>query len=258
MNDIHSQTDAYVVGALGSANAREVEAHLETCAECRAEVAELREVTAALSQSVATNPPPALRATILATIARTPQESPDTEVHEPVVHSAPAASEPAANVVPMRRSRANLGTALLAAASILAAVAFGGYALKTHQDAVDAASQSQQLTQLLSADDVVVASDRFVDSAHTGSVILSKTRQTAMFVASDLPTPPEDKVYEAWTMSNDKPTAAGTFRPSGSQSVLQLSDAALDADKVAITIEPDGGSAQPTSDVLFVVALPQA
>ncbi len=257
MNDIHSQTDAYVVGGLTASEMREAEDHFATCAPCRAEVAELREITAALSQSVATDPPSALRASVLAAVAQTPQEATDeadTERADRAPHDEP--DQQVATVVPLRRSRTTLVTTLIAAASILAAVAFGGYAWKSSQDANDATAQSRQLTELLSAGDVVVATDRFVDADHTGSVVMSQSRETAVLVATDLPDAPADQVYEAWTFSGDQPTPAGTFTPDGSQAVVELPAAALNADAVAITIEPEGGSDSPTTAPIFTVALP--
>ena len=75
MNDIHSNAEAYVVGALEPTEVAEFEQHLTECADCREEVAAMREITAQLSQSVATDPPPALRASILDQIASTPQDT---------------------------------------------------------------------------------------------------------------------------------------------------------------------------------------
>ena len=78
--NIHDLADAYAVGALTEAEYAEYTAHLEHCPSCRREVADLLDVTSAMSESVAVDPPPGLRASVLAAIAQTPQE--------------PAASEP--------------------------------------------------------------------------------------------------------------------------------------------------------------------
>ncbi len=57
MNDIHSLSDAYVVGAVSPDETQQFEAHLSACAVCTREVAELRILTARLSEAVATAPP---------------------------------------------------------------------------------------------------------------------------------------------------------------------------------------------------------
>ncbi|MDQ3907541.1 MAG: hypothetical protein M3268_04275, partial [Acidobacteriota bacterium] len=60
-----------------SGEARALEAHLSSCAECRAELRELRDAAAlvALASDPAA-PSPELRSRLLDTIRRTPQESP--------------------------------------------------------------------------------------------------------------------------------------------------------------------------------------
>ena len=75
MNEIHALSGAYAVDALDDVERTRFERHLAGCGACRREVAELREVTAALAQSVAAEPTPALRGSILDAIAETPQDS---------------------------------------------------------------------------------------------------------------------------------------------------------------------------------------
>jgi anti-sigma-K factor RskA len=48
---------------------------------------------------------------------------------------------------------------------------------------------------------------------------------------------------------------AGTFTPSGPASVVTLPPAAASADTIAVTVEPAGGSDQPTSDPIMAVSL---
>jgi anti-sigma factor RsiW len=64
-------TGAYVLGALGDAERREFELHLEGCAECREEVERLRPAADALPRSVdQLRPPERLRAAIMAEVER--------------------------------------------------------------------------------------------------------------------------------------------------------------------------------------------
>jgi anti-sigma-K factor RskA len=68
-----------------------------------------------------------------------------------------------------------------------------------------------------------------------------------------MPELPDDQVYELWTIQ-DTPQPAGTFTASDPTSVIALPAAAVSADQIAVTVEPAGGSDQPTSDP--VMALP--
>ncbi len=261
MNDLHSLAHAYVVGALSPDEVREFERHLIECDGCTADVIDIRAVTSALSTTVATDPPARLRSAVLSQIAQTAQEPAATAVAD----RTPTASESTSrgNVFEFRPSRRRrVATSLLAAAAVVAAVGFGGWAYQADQDAENsqrianqARSDTTEMASLLSSDDVRTVSGRFSQTDHTGTVVMSKRLGKAMFVAEGLPNLPDDKVYEAWTINgNQEP--AGTF--TDDQSILRLSDAAFTADRLAITVEPEGGSTQPTSEPIFTVVMPQA
>ncbi|MFY9913538.1 MAG: anti-sigma factor, partial [Nocardioidaceae bacterium] len=164
------------------------------------------------------------------------------------------------NVVPMRRSRATLVTSLLAAAAIVTAIGFGGWALQSRQDAQVATRTASQLTQLLSADDVQTVPGVSQKADHTGAIVMSRSEGKAFFVAAELPSLPNDQVYEAWTIKGSTdPVPAGTFRPNASSQVITaLPAGAFQADSVAITVEPKGGTDQPTSDAVVTFVMPQA
>ena len=258
MNDIHAQAHAYVVGALTPAEAAEFEEHLAGCPACQTEVAELRELATLLSATTATTPPPALRSAVLAAIAQTPQDSGETAAPTSPPATAPSAesgstAHAASNVVPLR-SRASRASGLLAAAAVLAAIGLGGWAVQNREAADDATAQTEQLTQLLAAGDVRTVSGRFT-SGGGGTIVMSPSRGEAVLVGSELAELPDGRVYEAWTIDGEVPVPAGTFSPD--DKVVPLPDTAFSAKSVAVTVEPKGGSDQPTSDAVFTVQMPQ-
>lgn len=273
-HDLEDMAPAFAVGALSSEDDAVFSAHLESCPTCRREVAALLDVTSALSDSVSVDPPAALRAAVLAEISHTmqlsgPAETADapTQALATLPRSVPAATplptarpstESPGNVVALRRSRAVWGSALLAAASVLAAVAFAGFALQSRQDAHAATAQTDTLTQLLSANDVRTVPGVSKQDHHAGAIVMSKSEGEALFVASSLPALSSDRVYEAWTIvAGSAPVPAGTFNPKGSHSLLQLPTASFSADTMAITVEPAGGSDAPTSPAVVTFALKQ-
>ena len=150
--NIHDLADAYAVGALTEAEYAEYTAHLEHCPSCRREVADLLDVTSAMSESVAVDPPPGLRASVLAAIAQTPQEpaasesepqpEPSRAVPAPTggkhegVHSSD--EEAASNVVPLRRSWATTVSRWSPPPQCWRPSAFGGLWWQERQDADDA------------------------------------------------------------------------------------------------------------------------
>lgn len=282
MSDVHSLAYEYAAGSLTEADGQAFESHLPTCPDCREEVADMREIAVQLSEAVATDPPPGLRASVLGQISHTSQDaalrraqptsstssigrhlrlgnpSPGAAVSDTLTtgdDAGAATSGATANVVPLqRRSVTQWASGLLAVAAVLAAIVMGGWALSNRNDARDATAQTEQLTQLtqlLSAADVTAASSHFGSNGN-GTVVASASQSRALLVTSNLPELPNGKVYEAWTIKIST-VPAGTFMPTGSHAVVSLPSAAVDAAQVAVTVEPAGGSEQPTTRAVFTV-----
>jgi anti-sigma-K factor RskA len=278
VNDMHSLAGEYALGALSDEETQQFETHLETCPDCREEVADMREIAVQLSEGVATDPPPTLRASVLEQIAQTAQDSAAPQpaaVAAPDEHAsgrrlakgASSVEGGASNVVPMQRSaqRRNRLVGMLAAAAVVVAVAMGGWAVQSRNDADQATAREQQaaqaaqaLTDVLTAKDAKTASGSF-STGGNGTVVVSRSQGRALLVAADLPALPSGKVYEAWTFSSSPtPKPAGTFTAGSAPAVVTLPPAAVGASQVAVTVEPSGGSQQPTSDAVFAVKLPRA
>ena len=76
---------------------------------------------------------------------------------------------------------------------------------------------------------------------------------SAFLLVSGLPTLPEGQEYQVWKITGQGPESAGIF--SSTDSVEQLVNLPADffsADAVGISIEPRGGSAQPTGDIVLL------
>lgn len=237
--DPHLDVGAYVLHALPPAEEAAFENHLAGCADCRAEVAAYREVTARLAEAETITVPPHLRARTLDVISRTPQDRPRRR---------PATS---------RRSMR-----LALAASIAAAVLFGSVAAWQYSQADDARTQaaqahtaSQALTDVVTAPDATLHTEKLTGGGRA-SVVVSRAQARAVFAADSLPALPEDKVYELWYAA-----AAGDLRPAGllpgtaHQASRALQGSVAGAVAVGITIEPAGGSQQPTTDPLAIIPI---
>jgi hypothetical protein len=76
----------------------------------------------------------------------------------------------------------------------------------------------------------------------------------------ELPEPPRGQIYQVWTLPKGatKMIASPTFVPDahGVALIIVPADARATV-SVAVTLEPDGGSKQPTSKPLIEVAVPQ-
>nr|WP_280871736.1 anti-sigma factor [Streptomyces sp. MJP52] len=78
----------------------------------------------------------------------------------------------------------------------------------------------------------------------------------AVFVATGMSPPPRGKVYQLWFADGEEMRSAGLMAPGrGSQTVLMRGPVGGASD-VGITVEPAGGSKQPTSEPVALLDMP--
>ncbi|MGB8964655.1 MAG: anti-sigma factor, partial [Candidatus Cybelea sp.] len=113
---------------------------------------------------------------------------------------------------------------------------------------------------LIAQQDQTIADLTAPDATHhqfTGGDVL--TRGSHLYIAvHGLPVPPPGKVYQAWTLAKGAKTVAPsvTFAPeSQGVTVVRLPEAATTLAAVAVSVEPVGGSKQPTTKPIAMVRL---
>jgi len=230
MSDIHALSGAYAVDALDDIERAGFERHLTGCPTCRAEAASLREASAALADDVAAAPPPELRAAVLEGISRVRPLPPATTL----------TAEPEDG--PARRRR---WFPALVAAVVLAIVGVGGAVWQPWRD--------DSSTTLTAVDRVLQdpAAERFTQqlpSGGTATIVRSAKEHHAVLVTEDLPAAPDGKVYQLWLQSPAQEMTSAGLMPSGQTTAL-LSGDSDDAIGAGISVEPAGGSEQPTEVV---------
>jgi anti-sigma-K factor RskA len=77
---------------------------------------------------------------------------------------------------------------------------------------------------------------------------LVPTNEGAVMAVAGLPEAPGSHVYQLWYMKDGKPVSVGTFETRDSVVVMDIAESFDGYQDVAVTIEPSGGSRQPTSD----------
>lgn len=250
-DELHTLTGAYAVHALDAPEERDFEQHMAGCDACALEVAELRATAVRLGLGVSVPPPPQMREAVLRRIGGVRQEPPS--------QSGPAGTGTVRGGV--RRARRLPRLAL--AACLAAAVALGGVAAWQYQRASDATEQSaraeqrgEALTRLLTAPDARTVSSRDLPKGSEGTVVVSRSRDEAAFVASGMPDPPSGKVYQLWFNDGDSMRAAGLMDDSSKTAAVMLEGKVDKASGMGITVEPAGGSPQPTSSPVALINFP--
>jgi anti-sigma factor RsiW len=224
---LHDQLAAYALDALDENERSAFEAHLADCDECRAELEDFRK-----------------SASILAYGAEGP--SPSESLRERVLEEA-RRERPAQSVVVLRPRRALRFTAIAAAAAVAVALGLGIWAasLSNSLDSERSARADQARVAAILAD----ADSTRVSLGERGQLVRAPDGQSVM-VVRNLPAAPADKTYEAWVIDAGGPVKAGLFEGGGQQIVL-LEEPVPEGAMVAVTLEPEGGSDQPTGEILF-------
>lgn len=235
-HDIHALSGAYAVDALDDVERARFEKHLIVCADCRDEVASLRESAALLGGLTDTAPPPEMRDRLLAGIKEIRPLPPETgtrheEIETPEPYAAPG----------RRRSG---WRALAAAAAVVAVVGTGAVAVVelTRDDSSQTVSTADRV---LHADDATTVAAELPGGARA-RVVRSVTEAKAVLIASNMAAAPDGKVYELWLQVDDVMVPAGLMPDKSDQTIVLDGDAST-ATAAGITVEPDGGSEEPTS-----------
>ncbi|WP_327302147.1 anti-sigma factor [Streptomyces sp. NBC_01298] len=241
---LHTLTGAYALDALTGEDHRAFTTHLRHCEACAQEVGEFAATAARLAVAASRPAPAAMRQTVLRHIDTVRQMPPRTHPLAPV------------RLATLLTRKAG---PFVIAASIASVAAFGGLAAWQHQQTEQARTQVQQATRqaqdvaaVLAAPDAQTVHGRTTTGAAT-TVITSASRDQAAFISSGLATPPAGHTYQLWFDDH------GTMRPAGllphdGATVMQGDRAGARA--IGLTLEPAGGSPQPTTTALLLLALP--
>lgn len=218
-------TGAYAVDALDELERIAFERHLVGCADCRAEVASLRETTALLAETTLVAPPAGLRDRVLRDVAR-------------VRPLPPAPAAPAA-----RHGRLRL---LVAAAA--AVVLVGAGAVVWQQPWEDGTTQGPTVAQqVFEAPDAKSTSLDFPGGA-SATVTHSDSLDRAVIVTDEMPPPPSGKVYQLWLDQPGRGMVSAGLMPVKPDQTVVLDGEAATATGAGITVEPEGGSTEPTGE----------
>ncbi|MFE0253496.1 anti-sigma factor domain-containing protein [Streptomyces sp. NPDC059010] len=254
--DLHSLAAPYALDALEPGERVRFEKHLRACDSCAAEVRALSEDAVRLAWSTAAPAPAALRDRVLAAVRTTPQESTG---REPAHARATQLPPHVWGTQPPPRTRAPRTRLLLvpfatatAAAALVVASLFAVQANRT-QDELDAQqARASEIANVLGAPDARAAADEDAQGRTIG-VVASASEGRAVVTLSGYGELPSGRVHQLWQMRPDvQPRSLGLF---DGDTPLVATGLDKSATSLAVTVEPDGGSPQPTSQPVVQLAL---
>jgi anti-sigma-K factor RskA len=232
--DLHTLSGAYALNALSVEEVEQFRQHLEACPACRQEVRELQQAAATMGASEAAPPPAYLKAKVLTAADRTPQLPPHATGGTVVQ-------------VPPHRWGARL---LLVAAAVVVIVAG---AIGISQIGGDEPNEQQSLlaegvVRVFQAEDAHTAT---METKNGGKISVATSPELGeMAVDTDeLPPLDEEHVYQLWAIQEGAAASVGILEPEKG-AAMEMPEADTE---VAITVEPLGGSTQPTTEPIMQV-----
>jgi anti-sigma-K factor RskA len=241
-HELHLLTGAYAVDALTGDELDEFEKHLVQCPACAEEVRGLRETAARLGLATAIEPPPWMREQVLDATNRVRQLPPSG------VRLITADGSRRRRRLSRRLPRAIAVTAMAAAIVVLAILQVG-----TRHQLQQAQSNNQTIASVLAASDAHIQ----LGSSTVGgtmTAVISEHDREAVVIASGMPTPGDARVYQLWVMSGGSARSVGLLPGSGARATSPvLADDVQPGDQLAITIEPAGGTKQPTTNPIVEI-----
>ncbi|WP_235401428.1 anti-sigma factor [Rubrobacter aplysinae] len=226
--------EAYALDSLSEGERQEVERYLAENPSARAEVEDLSQVAALLALAPREEEPPArLRRNLMSRVRSEAEDSESGETSGSAEFSGRGREHRGG------RARRLLGARrLAAAAAVVAIVGLGVWNVSLQSEVQDLRDFQMSAYELQGSGEAESAHGQVVEIGDRG----------AMMVAADLPSLPEGKTYEMWSIKGDKPESCGLIKPGSGLTVEGVDEPLSGAEQFAITVEPEGGSEQPTTE----------
>jgi anti-sigma-K factor RskA len=253
----------YALGSLDGAERQALEKHLEECASCRRELELLRGDTSLLALAASGSAPPAkARQRLMSAIANEPRLS---------------ALRP---VPPPERAPRSWWTAfgwpafrwVAAAALVLVSIGLLRQNSTLQRDVASLRAQFTDQGNRLERANEIVATMLDPESAKIelvavgnkpqprGKAIYQRRNGNLIFLASNLPPLPAEKIYELWLFpaNGGAPIAAGMFKPDARGSATVVNPPlprGVEAKNFVVTLEPESGSHESPRGIPVIVGL---
>jgi anti-sigma-K factor RskA/putative zinc finger protein len=267
--DYKDMLAAQALNALEETEVRDLESHLQSCADCRSQLSEWEGTAARLAfaslEARPLEPSPQLRERILETVRA------DVTAHGTTTQAVDGFRQQPSNVVPLQRpgtwSSAQTWGAIAAGVVLVGLVATLFVLWKQNRearqelarlteqvrDAQQQLVQQRQLIEIVAAPGTQMtelAGTKLMPEAH--AMLAYDKNGRAILMAKGLPPPPAGKAYQLWFIAGGKPMPGKVFTTDASGAGTlkdQIPPQARNAAVFAITLEPENGVESPTGEM---------
>jgi anti-sigma-K factor RskA len=238
---LHTLVGAYVLDAVSEVDRADFERHLLTCEQCRDDLRGLSEAGARLAAAAAITPRPGLRAPTIGAVTGIRQLPPLTG------ETAAAGRRLRARWRPLSRPWLAAVATGVAVVLAVAAVVLGLHVGAMQQRLAAQEQRDAAITAILGAHDATAMTAE-VRTGGTATVVMSHRADALVFTAAGLARLSGVREYELWLTGPAGTTSAGALpRSRHGMSGPMVVGRLAHGDQLELTVEPLGGSAQPTS-----------
>jgi len=229
---------AYALGALDADDVAALDTHLEGCASCRTELAEYR----AMSESLLTAVSP---------------KQPSVMLRRQLQNQLPSARKKSSPKCTWNFYRLAVGVAVIALLALNLISLNQTRQIQNQQaELVNQVNDAQFALAMLSYPGVERLSVEGEDL--TGSFLLDGDRNIAALIVWNMPQLSKDQTYQAWLIDpQGGRVSAGVFSPQTSEAyttqLIATDSGFANYVGIGVTVEPAGGSAQPTGQRVLKV-----
>jgi anti-sigma-K factor RskA len=267
--DLHTLAGVYAVGAVSDTERKRFERHLDDCPDCTNDVRGLNETATQLGLVVAMTPPPQLKERVMAAAAVTRQNPPLRDHRQPKAAQRPTGWMPrlvsaaaviaiavaAALGVLQARTQSKLSTAQSQLNNAQSQLGQAHSLLGQAQSRLTRVEAQRRLIEsVLGSQGAQVVSHR-VQKGGVITVVFSHSTKRMVVTTANLPKLADGQVYQLWLIAGTKARSAGLL-PTALKSGLTppvLATGLKPGDIAAMTVEPAGGTKQPTPPVLVQI-----
>jgi anti-sigma-K factor RskA len=257
---------AKALTALDAADARALNTHLESCADCRLEMSEWEETTALLALDANPLEPSAqIRERILASVRAEDREARLANDRVRLFASA-VSPRPPRNVWAALGSFGALAATVVFAALIIALVVLWQKNRTIQRELARLTAEMNQaraevaheraMGELLTSPDAHMARLSGTNVAPGAHAMLAYDKSGhAMLMAKGMPRAPEGMAYQLWYIKDNKKMPGKVFTPDAAGNGTledQIPAVARDAAVFAITLEPKSGVQVPTGSIYLL------
>ncbi len=235
-NDFQENLAAYALGALDPEETAALEAHLQTCESCRAELADYQAVSTGL-------------------LAALPPQQPRASVRRALQKQVAGQSSQKRVGFNWSFAPALFGALMVALVALNAFTVYQVYSMRQEQAEMDRRRAVDQ-TAIAMLAYPTTQTLTFAENGVSGSLLVDKQRNLVAVFAWNLPNPPAGKAYQMWLVDpNGDRTSGGFLVPEANYpfvtAIIWPHQPLTNFTSLGVTLEPAGGSAAPTGPRIF-------